>query len=116
MYLSATARAAFAGDASAQHTVAETLMLEGDASLALTFLESAAQQHYAPSLLKLAHLTKAGDLGAHPLSPPLLLSFAPAPPLCAPSHGGSALRRLCKACIGVGREGMGLCLTCPGQK
>lgn len=46
--------------------VATTLLEEGSTGMALTYFESAAKQHHAPSLLKLADLISEGHLGAIP--------------------------------------------------
>jgi hypothetical protein len=53
-----------AGHAAAQHWVAEGLLQEGNVNMALVFFESAARQMFAPSLLTLAHMSKAGQYGA----------------------------------------------------
>jgi hypothetical protein len=51
------------GNPTAQHKVATALLEEGSTGMALTYFESAAKQHHAPSLLKLADLTMEGSLG-----------------------------------------------------
>lgn len=53
-----------AGDAAAQHWVAEHLMDEGHVDMSLMYFESSARQYFAPSLMALGRLTMDGTVGA----------------------------------------------------